>query len=103
MLQSNYDALEGTELPGGFELKLVGARPQNAFLCNETHYRALKAVDAHASSLTYPGPEAVTHGPKAVYFLHIPYARGGSEDNHVELATAVAALITRMVRLQEEA
>ena len=84
-MRARYDMLAGTALPGGFELKMANARPENTYLCNETHYRALKAVEAG--------------GPRAAYFLHIPYAREGTKDDHVELAAAVATLLTAIVRL----
>ena len=76
---------ESIRLDGGFELKLAPARPQNAYICNETHHRALKAQVAAA-----PG-----RGPLAVYFLHLPYALA---DDHTELAAAVSAVVCKIVR-----
>ena len=93
-MQARYSALaHAAALPGDFQLKLEGARPKNAYLCNETHYRALKAVDLTSTA---------RRGPSAAYFLHIPYARMGAEDDHSELAAAVATLLTRIVRLETE-
>ena len=66
------------------------ARPANAFLCNETHYRALKAL-----TVTKAGSG---QSLRAAYFLHIPYA---TQDDYQPLAEAVAALLQRMVRLEQ--
>ena len=90
-MQSRYSALADTVLPGDFELKPEGARPKNAYLCNETHYRALKAVSLAATG---------SRGPVAAYFIHIPYARRGPEDDHTELAAAVTTLLARIIQLE---
>ncbi|KAL1500602.1 hypothetical protein AB1Y20_013254 [Prymnesium parvum] len=102
-MQDKYALLKDTELPGGFVLEMAAARPQNTFLCNETHYRALQAV--RGPSLNAAGgldSESRRQRPRSAYFLHIPYARRGVEDDYNELAEAVAALIARIVHLEVE-
>lgn len=70
-------------LPHGFELVVLRARAANTYICNETHHRALRAVEAGA-------------GPSAAYFMHIPYA-AKDDSEHERLGAAVAALVVRMV------
>ena len=48
------------------EKELAEARPENTYLCNETHHRALKALDG---------------GPRAAYFVHLPYAAEDDADH----------------------
>ena len=71
------------------------SRKENAYICNETHWRALRAVEASVQ-----GADA---RPQAAYFVHIPYANPKRERAYEELAAAVAALIGRVVALEVEA
>lgn len=75
------DGLAGREL-ADYRVRVAEARPDNSYLCNETHFFAL-AAQARAGS------------PRAVYFLHIPQPResGGFE----ALAEAVALLVLELV------
>ena len=68
----------------GFELEVAGSTAENSYICNETHWRGLKACAASGQRL-------------AAYFLHLPYA---SADDHVALAAAVAGVVREMVRLE---
>ena len=77
-----------------FSVEEAPARKQNSYICNETHWRALRAVEASAPSLADG-----EHGLRAAYFLHLPYARTGDE-SHEGLAKAVAVLVGRLVELE---
>ena len=79
---------------GGFVLTVAPARPKNAFICNETHFRALQA-QIHATSS--PGEASL----KAAYFLHIPFPKKGDED-HSALAHGVANLLNQLVQLESK-
>jgi hypothetical protein len=59
---------------------VADARPDNAYLCNESHYYALRAVEG----------ERDPRAPREVYFVHIPEAAGG---DYEALARAVGALV----------
>jgi hypothetical protein len=69
----------------GYEVLVAPARPENSYLCNETHYFAL-------STLADPSARGQLD---AVYFLHIPYANDG---DYPALADAVAGVILGLVR-----
>lgn len=79
---TTIDALAGRTL-AGYAIRVAAARPDNSYLCNETHFYAL-AEQARSGS------------PRAVYFLHIPQpsASGGFD----ALAEAVALLVLELVR-----
>jgi hypothetical protein len=73
-------------LPQGFRALPKPARPSNAYLCNETHFRALTAAHARAPSAR----------PLDAYFVHIPYAPPDVQEvgeGERALAEAVAALV----------
>jgi len=69
---------------GGFSIDVAPARPENSFICNETHHRALRA-----QSLGLPTP-------RAVYFVHLPYP-AKEDEAHTELGAGAAALIAALV------
>ena len=73
----------GHTLAGGHHLRLAEARPENTYLCNETHHRALKALDG---------------GPRAAYFVHLPYA-AEDDPEHRRLAASVGELLRRLVEV----
>ena len=50
---------------GDYTVEAVNARPRNSYICNDTHFRALKALQ-HAQSKLGCGRL------QAVYFIHIP-------------------------------
>ena len=86
-------------LPGDFVLSLAPARVSNSYICNETHWRALKArerAEVEAPSLS-PSSSGAVLG--ASYFVHLPYARDDEKD-HRQLAAAVAEVIRRIVKLE---
>jgi len=89
-MASRVERVAGEQM-GAFQVKVAHARPENAYICNETHFRALKAQTLAAAARS-SGIRL-----RAAYFLHLPYAR---EDDHVELADGVAALIKRLVELE---
>ena len=69
------------------------SRKENAYICNETHWRALRAVEESKSN-----PDARL---RAAYFIHIPHAHPSREGGEEELAAAVAALVGRVVALEQ--
>jgi hypothetical protein len=90
------DAPEGTDIAarvrsldghtfGAYTLQVARARPENSYLCNETHFRALERVDASVAS-----GGRLRHA----YFLHIPYAE---EDDYARLARGVAGVVIALV------
>ena len=104
-MQGRYAALAANAsaaLPGGFVLSLAPARVSNSYICNETHWRALKArerAEVEAPSLS-PSSHGAVLG--ASYFVHLPYARDDEKD-HRQLAAAVAEVIRRIVQLEARA
>jgi hypothetical protein len=81
-LLDRIDALAGREL-AGYRVRVAAARPDNSYLCNETHFFALAA-------------QARSGSPRAVYFLHIPQPR--AEGGFEALGEAVAQLVLELVR-----
>lgn len=69
----------------GFDIEVADARPANSYLCNETHFRALRALE---------DSRRAGERLREVYFVHIPYAEDGDYD---ALARAVAGVIERLV------
>jgi hypothetical protein len=60
------DAFRQNEPPSpahGFKVEVVEARPRNSYICNETNYDAIHALNSS-------GP---AENPQAVFFVHIPY------------------------------
>ena len=88
-MRTNVTALEGSRLPGGHTVETAMARPANTYICNETNWRALKAVE-HAA--THPECHL-----KHAYFVHLPYA-ASKDETHEQLAASVASLIERMLQ-----
>ena len=80
-IRGRLDGLVGQRI-AGYEITVVGAREDNSYLCNETHYRALTAVHEHSGRL------------REAYFLHIPYAREGDYD---ALAEGVAGVVLSLL------
>mmetsp|Transcript_1048 Transcript_1048/g.1363 ORF Transcript_1048/g.1363 Transcript_1048/m.1363 type:complete len:276 (-) Transcript_1048:417-1244(-) len=74
---------------GSFTVKSIGARDDNAYLCNEVHYRALQAL-RHSR-------ESKKSRLRAAYFLHIPYAGDGANGYEI-LGKAVASVILQLCR-----
>ena len=77
-----------TALPGGFHVAVENAREDNAYICNETHWRALEAVAAAEAA----GAQAAL---RAAYFIHLPYPR--VEDEYGPMAEAVAEVVKALV------
>lgn len=100
--RARIDALLSTPLPGSFAVRVADARAQNTFICNETHWRALKAVKLAEDSAASAGTsttEPAARRLRAAYFLHVPYA-ADDDPSHDALAAAVATLLVRMVELE---
>ena len=76
-ISKRIDALAGKTV-AGYQVLVAPARPDNSYLCNETHYHALSSLHAGRGSL------------RETYFLHIPYAEGG---DYEALAEGVAAVV----------
>merc|ERR1712151_1323243 len=57
-------ALQGRTL-GGYSVETPQARPQNSYICNETHWRALKALQA-------ADRDTSCCALRACFFIHIP-------------------------------
>ena len=71
---------------GDYTLVVARAREDNAYLCNETHYRALERVNASVRDRARL---------QSAYFLHIPYAK---DDDYERLADGVAAVVFALVK-----
>eukprot|EP00467_Chlorarachnion_reptans_P002701 CAMPEP_0114534144 /NCGR_PEP_ID=MMETSP0109-20121206/27676_1 /TAXON_ID=29199 /ORGANISM="Chlorarachnion reptans, Strain CCCM449" /LENGTH=311 /DNA_ID=CAMNT_0001717523 /DNA_START=231 /DNA_END=1162 /DNA_ORIENTATION=+ len=67
-MTSNVRSLDGHTIEG-FRIKAMKARPENAYLCNETHYRALETLRTCRTML-----DESMRKLRGVYFIHIPYA-----------------------------
>jgi hypothetical protein len=80
-IPARLDALAGQTL-AGYEVVVAAARPENSYLCNETHHSALAALRAGEGRL------------REVYFLHIPHAKDG---DYEALAEGVAQLVLSLV------
>ena len=95
-MQRRYDALAREPpvlLTAGdehctFKVEEAPARPANTYICNESHYRALRACELPKSRL------------KAAYFIHLPYAREKEDSHHEKLGDAVAALVSRIINVE---
>lgn len=74
----------------GQEFKIVvkGPRKSNTYICNETHWRALECVRE---------ARRVQGRLKAVFFVHIPYPKGGAGCDIRPLAGAVSAVVESLV------
>jgi hypothetical protein len=84
---SKLDAFRRNGFPQpacGFKVEVVDARPRNSYICNETHYDAIRA-------LNNAGPSA---NLQAVYFVHIPYP--AEEDNYEDLANALSDVLVQL-------
>ena len=81
----------GNATDGGkaFTVMEAPARKENSYICNETHWRSLRAVST-----------ATDAKPVAAYFIHVPYADPNREKGYEELAAAVATLVQRIVELE---
>jgi hypothetical protein len=79
-IPTRIGALAGRTM-AGYEILVAAARADNTYLCNETHYHALQALNAGHGSL------------REVYFLHIPHAEGG---DYEALAEGVAAVVLEL-------
>ena len=102
---ANVTALAGVaRLAGGHAVRIAEARPANAYICNETHWRALKAVqragdrgggggggggggagaggdgsgDGVGGAIS-PSGDGDEVRLRAAYFVHLPYAAPGDE------------------------
>lgn len=104
---------DSDKLAGDYALCTAAARPTNTYICNEAHYRALKAVAAASQEGASPpaSPASSSHNNsnggriprlRAAYFVHLPYPRE-HDPGHVELAAAVAELVGRIVRTEQQA
>lgn len=88
------EGLDGLRIPPGFELQTVAARPENSYICNETHWRALTAV----AKAWQDGPALPR--PRAAFFVHTPHTAPGAGDE--PLAEAVAGVVERLVERSRE-
>lgn len=85
------------QLPGDFQLSVAKARPANSYICNETHWRALRA-QLQAHEMNDAAAQDDRRRLQAAYFLHLPRAR---DENHCELANAVAEVVRRILKIEE--
>lgn len=69
----------------GLHVQTLAARDSNSYLCNETHFWALTAVEASA---------AAGGRLKQAFFVHIPYA---AQDDYNTLADGIAQIVTTLV------
>ena len=61
------DAVDGKQLHG-FTVTAVSARQSNSYICNDTHYRSLCALELAEAEAT----RAEHHRMQAAFFIHIP-------------------------------
>ena len=79
--------MDGHTTQGAYQVCVAQARHKNSYICNETNYNALQAMnEAHESGK-----------PKEVYFIHIPYPKDKNDFNYDKLADAVSEVITNLV------
>ena len=94
-------------------MRIAEARPANAYICNETYWRALKALrrvadrgggegeeggdGAGAGEAISPSGDGDEVRLRAAYFVHLPYAAPGDE-GYEQLGASVAELIGHMLR-----
>lgn len=74
---------------GTVKLQVIGARPSNSYICNETHFWALQAV----SQARCDGREARL---ARAFFIHIP--QPAEKDDFEQLAEAVGDTIMLLMR-----
>ena len=84
----------GMALPGGFVARIAEARDANSYLCNQTNWKALRALHL-ASAPPQPGRL------KGAFFLHIPYAE--RDDEFGPLAAALTSLIATLLSMAVDA
>eukprot|EP00467_Chlorarachnion_reptans_P023776 CAMPEP_0114487646 /NCGR_PEP_ID=MMETSP0109-20121206/888_1 /TAXON_ID=29199 /ORGANISM="Chlorarachnion reptans, Strain CCCM449" /LENGTH=317 /DNA_ID=CAMNT_0001663947 /DNA_START=233 /DNA_END=1186 /DNA_ORIENTATION=+ len=99
-MTSNVRSLDGHTIEG-FRIKAMKARPENAYLCNETHYRALETLRTCRTML-----DESMRKLRGVYFIHIPYAgtlahsekkdSSGGRSSYDLLGRAVAMVIRKL-------
>ena len=73
-------ALDGKQF-SDYRVEVKAARDANSYLCNETHFWALRAVE---------DSKAAGGRLRAAYFVHIPYA---SDGDYESLAAGVAGIV----------
>lgn len=83
-IASRVRTLDGRSF-GDYTLRVARARPDNSYLCNETHFRALERVNASVEA----GQRL-----RQAYFVHIPYAE---HDDYARLAQGVAGVVFALV------
>ena len=64
-------------------MRVVDARPKNSYICNETNWDAIRALNSTK--------DTGVKNPQAVYFLHIPYPE--IKGQYKELAAAVGHVV----------
>lgn len=72
-----------SDTPPLFTVQRVAARPENSYICNETHWSGLLDVQRGKG-----------RRPAAVFFVHIPFPK--VNEDYEPLATAVAAVIDEL-------
>jgi hypothetical protein len=83
-VQARVAALAGRTF-GAYTVTVAAARESNSYLCNETHFRALKSLAA---------ARAAGSRLERVHFLHLPYPREG---DYASLADGVAGVLLALV------
>lgn len=82
-------AMDNAQVGAGvFTVKVIGARTSNSYVCNETHFGALQAVELC-------GKEGGRL--KQAYFIHIP--QPATKDNFQDLGRGVGETILGLLRL----
>ena len=76
--------LHNSSLPNNYKITTLPARMDNTYICNETYYRTLGAVEDGRL--------------QAGYFIHIPTKRD-SDDGFDKLAGAISDVIQKLIRL----
>jgi len=73
---------DGSALPGGFVLEVAGARAENSYICNETHWRGLDAAHlsaaARQAAVASEAAAAVAAAVEAEEAVEVAVERAGS-------------------------
>ena len=76
-----------------FTVRGAPARPSNTYICNQTHWKALRSLELAATPAPKPGRL------RSAFFVHIPYPE--HEDEFGPLADALHEVIAQLVGMEQ--